>query len=338
MASDCPAPNVCTATSAASSANGDQLGEPADPRVAEHGPGHDQPGQLERVTSGGRHKHRHPDPGHGTSGCAESGCGEPGCGEISAPASAAVAARITGTPVGRNGVVARAIAAPVSPTARSVLPARSRGQISARNAACLTTSMPSDCGEPSCPRRTRQQRGEIPGQVDGDERGEEAEPGRRRVGLRQRDGGGLVDDALGGDQLGGSPAAAAGRPGAGRRARSCCRAEWRRDPADQPRAAGHGSGQGELRRSVKARRLNTQACATFIPEPTAAAPKATPETPTANPSAMPSRTGRTRPPRRPVSDISHICEARWRAPPGLERSCRPPGTADRSVAARPPPA
>src|SRR5215472_2435953 len=45
---------------------------------------------------------------------------------------------------------------------------------------------------------------------------------------------------------------------------------------------------------VNARRLNTQAWATFIPEPTAAAPKATPDTPTASPSATPSRTGRTR--------------------------------------------
>src|SRR5690349_7041578 len=45
---------------------------------------------------------------------------------------------------------------------------------------------------------------------------------------------------------------------------------------------------------VKARRLNTQAWATFIPEPTAAAPKATPDTPTASPSPIPSRTGRAR--------------------------------------------
>src|SRR5215472_11718789 len=45
---------------------------------------------------------------------------------------------------------------------------------------------------------------------------------------------------------------------------------------------------------VKARRLNTQAWATLIPEPTAAAPKATPDTPTASPSATPSRTGRAR--------------------------------------------
>src|SRR5579863_6308853 len=49
---------------------------------------------------------------------------------------------------------------------------------------------------------------------------------------------------------------------------------------------------------VKARRLNTQACAMFIPELTAAAPKATPETPTASPSPMPSRTGRARTPAR----------------------------------------
>src|SRR5215470_17461293 len=58
---------------------------------------------------------------------------------------------------------------------------------------------------------------------------------------------------------------------------------------------------------VKARRLNTQAWATFIPEPTAAAPKATPETPTASPSAMPSRTGRARARSTNRSSISVTC-------------------------------
>src|SRR5215467_12781733 len=43
---------------------------------------------------------------------------------------------------------------------------------------------------------------------------------------------------------------------------------------------------------VNARRLSTQAWATFSPEPTAAAPKASPEVPTASPRAMLSCTGR----------------------------------------------
>src|SRR5262249_38773186 len=58
---------------------------------------------------------------------------------------------------------------------------------------------------------------------------------------------------------------------------------------------------------VNARRLNTQAWATFIPEPTAAAPKATPEPPTATPGAMPSRTGRARPRCTGRSSISVTC-------------------------------
>src|SRR6201987_4004994 len=58
---------------------------------------------------------------------------------------------------------------------------------------------------------------------------------------------------------------------------------------------------------VKARRLSTQAWATFIPELAAAAPKATPETPTASPSAMPSRTGRTRACAAGRSSISVTC-------------------------------
>src|SRR5262249_31379693 len=138
--------------------DGDKLGEPADPWVVEHAARDGQPGQLERVTAGGRHQHRHPDPRHaGSTGAGFAGtgpasrAGAAGAGVASAPANAARAARITGTPGGRNGVAARAMAAPSRPTARSVRPARNWGQISARKAAGPTTSMPSDCGDPSRP-------------------------------------------------------------------------------------------------------------------------------------------------------------------------------------------
>ena len=56
-----------------------------------------------------------------------------------------------GTPDGTNGTVASAISAPPAAVARSARPLRSRGQISARNAAGPTTSRPRSCGEPNRP-------------------------------------------------------------------------------------------------------------------------------------------------------------------------------------------
>ena len=137
-------------------------------------------------------------------------------------------------------------AAPSRATPRSVRPARSRGQISARNAAGPTTSSPNDCGEPSLPAPTaptsvarfqvRYRRGE---------RRAEPGPGRGRGRLGERDGRGLVDDAVRGQQPGGARA-----PGAGGQPETV-----ERVPAAEQHRPGDARGQAAARGRARQREL-----------------------------------------------------------------------------------
>src|SRR5258708_11513092 len=95
--------------------NRHQFGEPA-----HQGPGQDplrdsQADQLEGVTSGGRGQYGDPRCGHWPA--------LPSAGPASAPPNAAVAARMTGTPMGNSRVGASANPAPARATAPSVPPA-----------------------------------------------------------------------------------------------------------------------------------------------------------------------------------------------------------------------
>src|SRR5258708_11764692 len=112
----------------------DELREPPQPPLAQQPLRDRQAGQLERIAARRGHQDRDPHAAHGVI------AGRP----ASVPASAAKAARTMGAPGGRSGVAAMAMAAPPAATPRSVQPAASLGQISARNAAGPITSRPND--------------------------------------------------------------------------------------------------------------------------------------------------------------------------------------------------
>ena len=191
-------------------------------------------------------------------------------------------------------MVASAIAAPAQrDRALGRGPARSRGQISARNAAGPTTSRPNDCGEPTRPAPNApasvlrfQVRYRLPNVA--------MKPVRAAAGSGCASVTAVVSSM--------TPSAASslrrparpqqvGQPQAVQRV-PAAEQDGAGGAGEQAAAAGDHSGQGELGRAGEGKQAERAGLPAVSPELTAAAPKAMPETPTASPSAMPSRTGR----------------------------------------------
>ncbi len=200
---------------------------------------------------------------------------------------------MTGTPTGSSGVVPSAMAAPAAATSRSARPVRNRGQIRARNAAGPTTSSPNDCGDPIRPAPTAPAR-VARFQVRYRQQNVAVNP------VRAASGSGWASETAVVSSM--TPSARSSRPGQRGRSTSASRSPYSvlrlpsriapAVPASRLPPAAIAPASANCDAPVKASRLSAHACQTLRPALTAAAPNATPDTPTARPRPTPSRTGR----------------------------------------------